>query len=148
MLPVLPAPVPRVGERRLARTGLPPEAPVVFTEGAHLPLAGLLLVLPALEPTGLLVAFESVFGRLRNGFYGLRSLLLTMLLLALLRDPRAEGATRSARRLGRARAGSGPEVKTIRRELGSPPTGAALMQAASWPSRTHTQAGRVGVLTH
>ena len=94
VLPVLPAPVPRVGERRLARTGLLPEAPVVFTEGAHLPLAGLLLVLPALEPTGLLVAFESVFGRLRNGFYGLRSLLLTMLFLALLRDPRAEGATR------------------------------------------------------
>ncbi|MEO7069359.1 MAG: putative transposase [Nostocoides sp.] len=119
VLSVLPAPVPRTGERRLARAGLLPEAPVVFTPGAHLPLAGLLLVLPALEPTGLLVAFESVFGRLRNGFYGLRSLLLMMLFLALLRDPRAEGATRVrpadlGRVLGLDRA---PEVKTIRRKM-------------------------------
>ena len=30
------------------------EAPVVITEGAQLPLAGLLLALPALEMTGLL----------------------------------------------------------------------------------------------
>ncbi|TWP31995.1 putative transposase [Leekyejoonella antrihumi] len=119
VLPVLPAPIPRTGERRLARTGLLTEAPVVFTPGAHLPLAGLLLVLPALELTGLLAAFESVFGRLRNGFYGLRSLLLTMVFLALLRDPRAEGATRIrpadlGRLLGLDRA---PEVKTIRRKL-------------------------------
>lgn len=53
MLPVLPVPVPRRGERVLARDGLLTEAPVVFTSGAHLPLAGVLLVLPALEDTGL-----------------------------------------------------------------------------------------------
>ena len=119
VLPVLPAPVPRVGERAAARAGLLGEAPVVFTEGGHLPLAGLLLVLPALEPTGLLVAFESVYARLRDGFYGLRSIILTMLFLALLRDPRAEGATRVGpadlgRLLGLDRA---PEVKTLRRKL-------------------------------
>ncbi|MGH3098593.1 MAG: helix-turn-helix domain-containing protein, partial [Streptosporangiales bacterium] len=119
VLPVLPAPTPRTGERELARAGLLDEAPVVFTQGAHLPLAGLLLALPALVPTGLLAAFESVYGRLRHGFYGLRSIVLMMLFLALLRDPRAEGATRInpadlGRLLGLDRA---PEVKTIRRKL-------------------------------
>jgi transposase-like protein len=72
VLPVLPAPVPRTGERAAARWGLLEEAPVVFTEGAHLPLAGLLLILPALAATGLLTVFESTYGRLRDGFYGLR----------------------------------------------------------------------------
>ena len=150
VLPVLPAPVPRVGERRLARTGLLPEAPVVFTEGAHLPLAGLLLVLPALEPTGLLVAFESVFGRLRNGFYGLRSLLLTMLFLALLRDPRAEGATRIrpadlGRVLGLDRA---PEVKTIRRKLGelAAHRRGAEVQAALAIAHAHARPDALGFL--
>ena len=35
------------------------------------PLAGLLLALPALEGTGLLEAARQVFGRLKDGFYGL-----------------------------------------------------------------------------
>ena len=118
-LPVLPMPRPRTAERELARTGLLPEAPPVFTEGAHLPLAGLLLILPALAVTGLVEAFEATYGRLRNGFYGLRATLLMLLFLALLRDPRAEGATRIrpadlGRLLGLDRA---PEVKTLRRKL-------------------------------
>jgi len=118
-LAVLPMPVPRTGERAAARVGELVEAPVVFTEGAHLPLAGLLLILPALVPTGLLAAFEQSFPRLRNGFYGLRATVLMLLFLALLRDPRAEGATRIrpadlGRLLGLDRA---PEVKTLRRKL-------------------------------
>lgn len=92
---------------------------MVFTAGAHLPLAGLLIILPVLAHTGLLEVFETTFGRLRNGFYGLRSVVLTLLFLALLRDPRAEGATRIrpadlGRVLGLDRA---PEVKTLRRKL-------------------------------
>ena len=78
VLPILPLPVPRSGERAAARTGLLEQAPVVFTEGGHLPLAGLLLILPALESTGLLGAFEQTYGRLRNGFYGLRATVLTL----------------------------------------------------------------------
>lgn len=118
-LAVLPAPVPRTAERAAARAGELIEAPVVLTEGAHLPLAGLLLVLPALEATGLLPAAEAVFGPMRAGFYGLRATLLTGVFLALLREPRAEGATRVnpadlGRMLGLDRA---PEVKTIRRKL-------------------------------
>jgi transposase-like protein len=130
-LAVLPMPAARTLERALARTGELIEAPVVLTEGPHLPLAGLLLILPALAVTGLITAFEQTYGRLRNGFYGLRATLLMVLFLALLRDPRAEGATRIrpadlGRLLGLDRA---PEVKTLRRtltELAAHHRGAAL----------------------
>ena len=120
MLPVLADPVARAGERALARYGLLTEAEPVFTQGARLPLAGLWLVLPALAVTGLLEVFSDTYGRLRNGFYGLRPVVLTLLFLALLRDPRAEGLTRLTpanlgRLLGLDRA---PEVKTLRRKLG------------------------------
>ena len=118
---VLPDPVPRDAERVLARWGLLGEGAVpVFTPGARYPLAGLLLALPALEGTGLLDAAKEVYGRLKDGFYGLAATLLTLTFLALAGEPRAEGATRVppaalGRVLGLDRA---PEVKTIRRKLG------------------------------
>jgi transposase len=117
---VLPDPVPRDAERVLARWGLLGEGAVpVFIPGARYPLAGLLLALPALEGTGLLAAAKEVYGRLRDGFYGLAATLLTVVFLALAGEPRAEGATRVppaalGRVLGLDRA---PEVKTIRRKL-------------------------------
>jgi hypothetical protein len=120
-LPVLPDPVPRDAERALARWGLLGEgAEPVFTPGARYPLAGLLLALPPLEDTGLLECARDVYGRLKNGFYGLAATLLTLVFLALAGEPRAEGATRIppgalGRVLGLDRA---PEVKTIRRKLG------------------------------
>ena len=119
-LPVLPDPVTRDAERALARWGLLGEAAApVFAPGAKYPLAGLLLALPALEATGLLACARQVYGRLRNGFYGLDATLLALVFLALAREPRAEGATRIppaalGRVLGLDRA---PEVKTIRRKL-------------------------------
>jgi hypothetical protein len=120
-LPVLPDPVARDAERALARFGLMGEgAAPVFTPGARYPLAGLLLALPALAGTGLLDCARATYGRLRNGFYGLEVMLILLVFLALLREPRAEGATRVSpaalgRVLGLDRA---PEVKTIRRKLG------------------------------
>jgi hypothetical protein len=119
-LPVLPDVVARDGERALARTGLMECAAPVFTPGAKYPLAGLLLVLPALVPAGLLEVAGQVYGRLRNGSCGLDSVLLEAVFRALLGEARAEGATRIApadpgRVLGLDR---GPEVKTIRRKLG------------------------------
>ena len=119
-VPVLPDPVPRDGERALAQWGLLGEGAVpVFTPGARYPLAGLLLALPALEGAGLLEAARAVYGRLKDGFYGLTATLLTLVFLALAGEPRAEGATRVppaalGRVLGLDRA---PEVKTIRRKL-------------------------------
>jgi transposase len=119
-LVVLAAPEPRTAERVAARFGELVEAPVVITEGAHLPLAGLLLALPAVEMTGLLPVAAEVFPPMRKGFYGLRAVLLMGVFLALLREPRAEAATRIrpadlGRVLGLDRA---PEVKTLRRKLG------------------------------
>lgn len=118
-LVVLAAPVPRTAERVAARFGDLSEAPVVITEGAQLPLAGLLLALPAVAMTGLLEVAGETFGPMRKGFYGLRVTLLMTLFMALLREPRAEGATRLrpadlGRLLGLDRA---PEVKTLRRKL-------------------------------
>jgi len=118
-LVVLAAPEPRTTERVAARFGDLVEAPVVITEGAHLPLAGLLLALPALEMTGLLPVAAEVYPPMRKGFYGLRAVLLMGVFLALLREPRAEAATRIrpadlGRVLGLDRA---PEVKTLRRKL-------------------------------
>jgi hypothetical protein len=118
-LPVVPVPAPRTAERQAARFGQLDEAEPQFTEGRQLPLAGLLLALPTLEATGLLQVAEATYGRLRNGFYGLRSVLLTLVMLALLREPRAEGATRVVPAdLGRILAlDRAPEVGTIRRRL-------------------------------
>ncbi len=119
-LPVLPDPVPRDGERALARFGLLGEgAAPAFIPGARYPLAGLLLALPALQQTGLLACARQVYGRLRDGYYSLDAVLVHLVLQALLREPRAEGATRvpppaMGRVLGLDRA---PEVKTIRREF-------------------------------
>ena len=120
VLPVLPDPVPRDAERALARFGLLGEgAAPAFTPGARYPLAGLLLALPPLAQSGLLACARQVYGRLRNGFYGLEVMLVVLVFMALLREARAEGATRIppdalGRVLGLDRA---PEVKTIRRKL-------------------------------
>jgi transposase-like protein len=118
-LVVLAPPVPRTADRVAARFGDLVEAPVVITEGAQLPLAGLLLALPALEMTGLVKVATETFPPMRKGFYGLRAVLLMGVFLALLREPRAEAATRIrpadlGRVLGLDRA---PEVKTLRRKL-------------------------------
>ncbi|HBW18373.1 MAG TPA: hypothetical protein DEH11_04845 [Actinobacteria bacterium] len=105
----------------------------MFTPGARYPLAGLLLALPPLEDTGLLDCAREVYGKLRNGYYGLAATLLTLVFLAKAGEPRAEGATRVppgalGRVLGPGRA---PEVKTIRRKLGEL-AGAARHMSWSW----------------
>ena len=102
---------PGSAARRGRRPGVHPRA--------RYPLAGLLLALPALQQTGLLACARQVYGRLRDGYYSLDAVLVHLVLQALLREPRAEGATRVpppaiGRVLGLDRA---PEVKTIRRKI-------------------------------
>jgi transposase-like protein len=149
-LVVLAAPVPRTADRVAARFGDLVEAPVVITEGAQLPLAGLLLALPALEMTGLLPVAAEVFPPMRKGFYGLRATLLMGVFLALLREPRAEAATRIrpadlGRLLGLDRA---PEVKTLRRKLSELAAcgRGALLQAALGRHHATTRPDAVGFL--
>jgi hypothetical protein len=118
-LPVLPAPAGRDAERAAARWGKLTHAEPVFAPAARVPLAGLLLAIPALEATGLLSCATTVFGSLRNGFYGLDTMLVEGVLRALAGEPRAEGATRiDPATLGRVLGlDRGPEVKTIRRNI-------------------------------
>ena len=149
-LVVLAAPVARTADRVAARFGELVEAPVVITQGAGLPLAGLLLALPGLEMTGLLDVAAEVFPPMNKGFYGLRATLLMGVFMALVREPRAEGATRLrpadlGRLLGLDRA---PEVKTLRRklaELAAHGKGAAL-QAALGAHHATTRPEAVGFL--
>ena len=109
----------REAERVLASTGKIIEATPHFkaSEGVH--HAGVLLALPALARVGLLEAGEKAYGTLRNGFYGLQSVLLTLSFMALLRIKTPEqlkgcnpGELGIVLGLDRA-----PEVKTLRRKL-------------------------------
>lgn len=111
--------VKRSQERALASVGLLEEAGPVFEPAEAVAGAGVLLALPALLTEGLIEVGEGVYGKLRNGFFGLRSVLLTLALMALLRIKTPEQLTEHApgdlgMLLGLDRA---PEVKTLRRKL-------------------------------
>ena len=109
----------RTVERLLACTGKLPEARPEFQATEAVSGAGVLLALPALLEQGLLEVAQEVFGALRNGFFGLQSVLLTLAFMALLRIKTPEQLTGHAPGelgllLGLDRA---PEVKTVRRKL-------------------------------
>jgi len=106
-------------DRACTALGLIEEAPVEFQSADGVPNAGALLGLALLEETHLLEEARAVYGRLKNGWYGLRSLVWTLVVMALVRikrpeqikhhDPVGLGCV-----LGLPRAA---EVKTIRRKL-------------------------------
>lgn len=109
----------RSAERVWARFGLISEAAVRFVGGRGLPFVGVLLMLPALVALGFFREIEAVYGKLKNGFYGLRHTVMTLCLMLALRITRAEHLTGVApaalgRLLGVDRA---PEVKTLRRRV-------------------------------
>jgi hypothetical protein len=111
--------VKRTLDRALARIGKLEEAPPRFEPAEAVGGAGVLLALPALLDEGLLEVGEVVYGKLRNGFFGLRSVLLTFAFMALRRIKTPEQLTAHAPGelgllLGLDRA---PEVKTLRRKL-------------------------------
>jgi DNA-binding CsgD family transcriptional regulator len=117
--PVAEAVPPRVLERALAARGLLAEAAPVLVPGENLRGAGLLLALPCLLELGIFSVVKKVYQGLRPGFYSLRSLVLTLLFMALFRVKRPEGLKALppevlGRMLGLDRS---PEVKTVRRKL-------------------------------
>ena len=109
----------RSGDRFLARVGRLDDAVPLFADGECVPRAGALLAVPLLVRHGLLEAFGQVYHSLAPSFYGLRTIVVTLFLAALLRIKRPEhfkeyrpedlGAL-----LGLDRA---PEVKTLRRKF-------------------------------
>ena len=138
----LARPEPRTEERQAARAGEPIEAPPVITQGSSLPLAGALVILPALAATGLVEAAGAIFTRARAAFYGVRSLVLTVVFAALVGEPRAEGLTRIdpadlGRLLGLDRA---PEVRTIRRRFEALTTQKRSDQLIAALARRHVEA--------
>jgi len=117
---------------RFATTmGLIEEAPVEYRSADGVPCVGVLLGLALLEDTHLVEEARAVYGQLKHGWYGLRSLLWTLLVMALLRIKRPEQLKHQdpvslGHVLGMPRAA---EVKTIRRKLDET---ALLGRAARW----------------
>jgi transposase len=109
----------RTLDRQLAYLGLLDDAAPLFREGSSVPGTGVLLALPCLVESGLFRISRKLYGDIGPAFYGLRTTLLTLLLMALLRIKRPEHLKEKdpaafGRLLGLDRA---PEVKTLRRRL-------------------------------
>ena len=112
-------PADRGGDRLLAYLGLLDDAAPLFRAGTRVPRAGVLLALPALFESGVFDIAREVYGSIGPAFYGLRTTVVAMLLMALLRLKRPEALKEHSpgdlgRLLGLDRA---PEVKTLRRKL-------------------------------
>jgi transposase len=112
-------PANRFWDRLLACTGLLDDAVPVFAPGSAVPGAAVLCAIPPLVASGIFQLASRTYGRIGPAFYGLRTTLLTLLLMALWRIKRPEGLKEYdpqvlGRVLGLDRA---PEVKTIRRKL-------------------------------
>jgi len=109
----------RTLDRQLAYLGLLDDAAPLFREGSWIPGVGVLLALPCLVESGVFRISRKLYGEIGPAFYGLRTTLLTLLLMALLRIKRPEHLKERdpaafGRLLGLDRA---PEVKTLRRRL-------------------------------
>jgi transposase len=105
----------RTFDRQLAYLGLLDDAAPLFREGSSVPGVGVLLALPCLVESGLLRICRKLYGEIGPAFYGLRTTLLTLLFMALLRIKRPEHLKECdpaafGRLLGLDRA---PEVKTL-----------------------------------
>ena len=112
-------PANRVWDRLLACVGLLDDAAPVFGNGKAVPGAAVLGAVPVLVASGIFRIAHKVYGEIGPAFYGLRTTLLTLLLMALWRVQRPEALKEHdpqnlGRVLGLDRA---PEIKTVRRKL-------------------------------
>jgi transposase len=106
-------------DRCMARLGLLEDAAPLFADAESLPRAGALLAMPLLVRHGLVETFAKVYHSIGPAFYGLRTIVVTLFLAALLRIKRPEHFKEYAPQdlgaiLGLDRA---PEVKTVRRKF-------------------------------
>lgn len=143
-------PADRRGDRLLAYLGLLEDAAPLFSSGRNVPRAGVLLALPALLAGGVFECAQATYGSLGPAFYGLRTSLLTLLLMALWRIKRPEALKEHSpqdlgRVLGLDRA---PEIKTLRRKLTQLAAGgrAAQFGRALAQRRVGQRAGALGFL--
>ncbi len=106
-------------DRLMAYLGLLDDAVPLFRPGTAIPGAGVLLAMPALVASGVIECAREVYGSIGPAFFGLRTTIVSLVLMALLRIKRPEGLKEHppdtfGRILGLDRA---PEVKTLRRKL-------------------------------
>jgi len=109
----------RVWDRLLACFGLLDDAAPLFGNAQAVPGAAVLGAVPVLVAHGVFRIAHKVYGEIGPAFYGLRTTLLTLLLMALWRVKRPEALKEYdpqtlGRVLGLDRA---PEIKTVRRKL-------------------------------
>ena len=112
-------PTNRRMDRVLAALGLLEDAAPVFQTSMDVPDVGVLLAIPALLDSGVINVARDVYGSIGPAFYGLRTTIVTLLLMALIRIKRPENLKEYnpedfGRLLGLDRVA---EVKTIRRKL-------------------------------
>jgi transposase len=112
-------PADRRIDRLLAYLGLLDDAAPMFRSECRVPHGGVLLALPFLVASGIFATAHKIYSSIGPAFYGLRTTIVALLLMALLRIKRPEGLKEHApkdlgRILGLDRA---PEVKTLRRKL-------------------------------
>jgi transposase len=122
-LPLVPSmdvdPSDRRFDRLMAYLGLLDDAAPLFRAGTAIPGAAVLLAMPTLVASGVIECAREVYGSIGPAFFGLRTTIVALVLMALLRIKRPEGLKEHApdtlgRILGLDRA---PEVKTLRRKL-------------------------------
>jgi len=112
-------PLDRSFDRAMASIGLLDDALPVFANADGLPRVGVFLAVPLFARSGVLEVFERIYQTIGPAFYGLRTTVVCMFFLALLRIKRAEHLKEYhpqdlGRLLGLDRA---PEVKTLRRKV-------------------------------
>jgi transposase len=112
-------PANRVWDRWLACCGLLDDAAPVFGNGQAVPGAAVLTAVPVLVASGVFPIARKVYGEIGPAFYGLRTTLLTLFLMALWRIQRPEALKEhDPRTLGRVLGlDRAPEIKTLRRKL-------------------------------
>ena len=106
-------------DRVMACFGMLDDAVPVFANATAVPGAGAMFALPSLVASGLFHVAAHLYGEIGPAFYGLRTSLLTLLMMALWRVKRSESLKEQPPAvlgsvLGLDRA---PEVKTLRRKL-------------------------------
>jgi len=143
-------PLCRMFDRELARQGRLDDAAPFFANAQRLPRAGVLVAIPLLVKSGVLDVFQKTYRSLGPAFYGLRSTVVCLFLMALLRIRRPENLKEYppgdlGRIMGLDRM---PEMKTLRkklRRLARSGQGEELMRALA-ELRIEEDAGRVGFL--
>ncbi len=112
-------PTDRWFDRLLAAEGKLDDAAPLFGSGEGVPRAGVLLAIPLIVASGLFDAGRKVYGNIGPAFYGLRTTLLTLVFLALVRIKHPDNLKEySPPELGRVLGlDRSPEVKTLRRKL-------------------------------